>query len=184
MYLKLIEDLRMKMCGDDGGDDPGKTKVPQDDPDNKNGNGDDDPGKKPPGDDPNKNNGDDDDKLDFDSLDPKTQKYIKSLRNENKERRTEFNKMSARMETFEKGLKKLFGGEDDDTGSPEEKLEAASSQLNSSVTENIILKLALSNGITGEENVEYFQFLMNKKLESLEEGEEVSDEDVEEIISK
>ncbi len=125
----------------------------------------------------------DDDRPDLESLDDKTKKYIKKLRGENAKRRTDHNVMTSKMEKWEKGLKSMFGDDEDETP-PEQKLEAMSGQYESAVTENAILKLALENGITGAENVEYFEFQMGKILGSLEEGEEMTEEQLDEVLAK
>lgn len=169
----LLSKFKLRIAGDDGGNEQDPPK------------GDEDPSDQDPPKDPPKKDDDDDedDKLDFDSLDDKTKKYIKKLRQEAKDRRTESNKLSTRMEKFEKGFKAMFGDEDDDTD-PEESLKSLQGQFESSVSENAILRLAISNGISGEEGLEYFEFLMSKRLNSLEEGEELTEDDLEDIISK
>lgn len=175
----ILKKFRIRIAGDEGtnddqpADDPGKTN---DDPgknktNNEGGEQDD-----PPED-------DDDDEPDFDSLDEKTKKFIKKLRDENRTRRTENNKLSTRMEKFEKGMKAMFGDDDDDVD-PEEALKSLQGEYESSVNENAILRLALENGVSGAENMEYFEFLMSKKLNSLEEGEEMTEEDLDEILEK
>lgn len=169
----ILNKFKLRVSGDDGGNDDPPADPPNDPPQ--------DPPNDPPGDDD--DDDDDDDELDFDSLDDKTKKMIKKLRGENKKRRTENNNLSTKLEKFEKGLKSLFGNDDDDAD-PEEQLETVTGQYQSAVTENSILRLAVANGISGEENLEYFEFLMSKRLNSLEEGEELDEDDLEEIISK
>lgn len=123
-----------------------------------------------------------DDGPELSKLDDKTQKYIKKLRDENAKRRKDFNNMSSKMEKMEKGFKAMFGEEDDTD--PTEALTALKGQFETSVSENAILRLAVENGISGVENLEYFEFLMSKKLNALEEGEEMTEEDLDEILAK
>lgn len=163
----LLSKFTIKKSGDEGT----KTDPKVDPKDNK------------PEDEQDDSEGEDDDGLALDSLDEKTKKYIKKLRDENAKRRTESNNLTTKMEKMEKGFKAMFGEEDDDTD-PEEKVKTLSSQYESVVTENAILKLALENGIVGAENIEYFEFQMSKKLNSLQEGEEMTDEDLAEILGK
>lgn len=125
----------------------------------------------------------DDDGQDFDSLPDWAKKQIKSLRSENAKHRTTSNNLSTKMEKFEEGFKKMFG-EDDADADPEKKLEALSGEYEQAVTRNAILELALQNGISGSEKMEYFEFLMSKNLESLEEGEEMTEEMFEDILGK
>lgn len=165
----ILKKFRIKNAGDDDPEtdkDKEKDKKPVDDPE-----------------DQDKDKDEDDDGPDFDSLDDKTKKYIKKLRDENKSRRTETNNLTTKMEKFEKGFKAMFGDEEDDKD-PEQVLNTLKGQFESSVSENAILRLAVENGISGVENLEYFEFLMAKKLNSLEEGEEMTEEDLDDILSK
>lgn len=121
-------------------------------------------------------------KLDVSKLDPAAQKMIKDLRAENAKHRTSNNNLTTKMEKFESGLKNLFGEGDDED--PSVQLEALTGNYESAVTRNAILELALENGVSGKKNVEYFEFLMNKSLSSLGEGEEMSEETLAEIVSQ
>lgn len=131
----------------------------------------------------NHENNNEEDSFSIDDLPASAQKYIKDLRSENAKRRKDFNNMSTRMERFEKGFKSMFGEEEDDID-PETKLDALSGHYESAISENAILRLAVENGISGGENIEYFEFLMNKSLDSLDEGEEMTEEMLNDVISK
>lgn len=109
-------------------------------------------------------------------------KIIKGLRAENAKRRLKEKTQTEKMSKFEKALK-VLGGEDEDEN-PEAQLDVMSQNYQSAVTRNAILELALENGISGSENLEYFEFLMGKALGSLEEGEEMTEDQLEEILTK
>ena len=166
--------LRLKVSGNDG---DGKVDPPADDKvkDDKKGS---DPGD-PPKD---KTDDDDDANLELDSFPKSAQNLIKKLRKENGDRRTETNNLKTRLEKIEGGFKKIFGGDDADAD-PEKQLEAVSGQFEQAVSENAILRLALSSGIGGGK-LDYFQFLVEKKLGELKEGEELSEDDLEEVVEK
>lgn len=171
----ILKKFKLRVAGDEGEND---NDSPSDPPEDNNNNNDDGGDKNdPPSDD---DKGDD---LKIDELPESAQKYIKSLRAENAKRRKDFNNMSTKMEKFEKGFKTMFGDEDDDED-PEKKLDKLTGDYHSTVSENAVLRLALENGISGAENVEYFEFLMNKSLGSLDEGEELTEEMVAEVIEK
>lgn len=163
----LLKKFKIRFAGDEGED---KQDPPQD----------------PPKDDKDKQDNPDDkekdDKLDLESLPKSAQDYIKSLRSENAKHRTKNNNLLTKQEKLDKALK-LLSGEDDDED-PAVKLETLQKDYSDTVTKNAILELALENGVSGAENFEYFEFLMSKKINSLEEGEEMTEEDVEEIVSK
>jgi cell division protein FtsB len=125
----------------------------------------------------------DDDKQDLSALPESVQKMIKDLRTENAKYRTERNGLSSKLEKFEKGFKTMFGEEDDDV-EPQVKIDALQGQYESLSTRNAILEIAIENGISGSENIEYFEFLMSKKLGSLQENEEMTEDDLADIISK
>jgi len=172
----LLKKFKIKVAGDEG-DNQDPPKDPPKDP----------PADLPKKEDDDKNEGDeeedDDGKLDLDSLPKSAQKLIKNLRSENAKHRTKNNNLMTKQEKLDKVLKTLSGEEGDDED-PETKLEALQQNYSSVATKNAILELALENGVNGAENYEYFEFLMSKKINSLEEGEEMTEEDVEEIVTK
>lgn len=124
----------------------------------------------------------DDEKVDVSKLDPKVQKMIKDLRAENAKHRTDGKKSSERLTVIEAALKKLSGDDSDDE-TPETKLANLSGRAESAEVRSTMLEIALDNGIS-KDNFEYFEFLMTKKLGSLEEGAEMSEEDLEEVLGK
>lgn len=125
----------------------------------------------------------DDDKQDFDQLPTWAQKQIKDLRKENATHRNNLKTTNDRLDKFEKGFKSMFG-EEDDNSDPVAKLQSAQTNLEAVATRNAILEIGIQHGVSGSENMEYFEFLMSKHLNSLQEGEEMSDEDLEAIVAK
>jgi len=120
---------------------------------------------------------------DFKDLPDFAQKLIKELRAENAKYRTEKNNLSTKMQNFEVGLKKMLGVEGEDDLSPEEKLEAFSQKNEQMAVSNAMLSLAYQNSVSPDQ-YEYFEFLMGKKLSDLEEGQELSEGDLEEVLGK
>jgi len=124
---------------------------------------------------------DDSEDLNVDALDPKTKAYIQKLRKEAAGGRTEHNKLKAQVEQLTAGLKKLVGGEDDTP--PEKKMEMLEAQQASSQFENAILNTAIEHGIP-KEGMKYFKFLMGSAFEELQEGEELSEEKILEVVKE
>jgi len=123
-----------------------------------------------------------DDNLDESTLDAKTQNYLKKMRAENAKHRTRANKVETELEGVKAKLKGLAGGEEDDTP-PEKKIEELASSVNSLSMENAILSIAVQNNI-GADSLDYFKFLVGKRAGELEEGEELTDEDLKPIIAE
>ena len=112
--------------------------------------------------------------------------YIKGLRDENAKYRTRSKERDSQVETltdrlgkFETGLKTLFGGEDDKL-TPEQRIEALQEHNQTLEVQSAMRDAAFEYGI-GKESFEYFEFLVSKKLDALEEGEELSEEELDEI---
>jgi len=122
------------------------------------------------------------DTLDESTLDAKTQNYLKKMRAENAKHRTRANKVETELEGVKAKLKGLAGGEEDDTP-PEKKIEELASSVNSLSMENAILSIAVQNNI-GSDGLDYFKFLVGKRAGELEEGEEITDEDLKPIIAE
>lgn len=110
------------------------------------------------------------------------QKELKDLRGESAKYRTQNKTLAERLEKLEKGLKGVFGEDEQDDSDPTEKVKTLS-QVNSSLeVKNAMLQLALENGI-GVDEYEFFEFKMGKALESLEEGQEMTEDELTQIIS-
>lgn len=123
------------------------------------------------------------DDLELDSLDEKTKAYIKKLRRESAKYRTKGQNLEDRFSKIESGLKNLFGGENEDDASPEEKLSALTAQSSALAADNAILASAIEMGVP-KDKVKYYKFLVQEKLEGLKDGEELSEEDLEEIAKE
>jgi hypothetical protein len=126
---------------------------------------------------------------DDDSWDDKTKAYIKKLRDESakhrtkaKELETQFSQMNAKFDGLQKGLKSALGieGEDD---SPEEKIQMLQQTNEAAVFESAVLNIALENAIPSDQ-VSYLKFLIADKAGSLEEGQEIDEEMLSEIVGK
>lgn len=119
--------------------------------------------------------GDDSGEPDFESLDPKTKKYIKTLRDENAKHRKDVNKLTSEFEGFKTKLKGVFGDDEGSKLTPEQQVEQLSAQFEESQVQNAILSQAIVHGIPAD-GLEYFQFKINGAVDKLEEGEELSEE--------
>ena len=111
------------------------------------------------------------------------QKVIKDLRAEAAKYRTEKNNLSTRLEKLEKGLKGFVGGDDEDKTDPLEKLKMKESEVEQLSVKTAMYELAIDHSIP-KDQFEYFEFLMSKKLNTLEEGEEMTEEDLGSILSQ
>ncbi len=124
------------------------------------------------------------DKLDVSTLPQSAQDLIKSLRGESADHRTKNNNLNTRLEKMETGLKAMFG--DDGNGqdlTPEQQISQLQSSVENSSYENAVQGMAYEAGIP-HGNYEYFQFLMQKEVGGLEEGQELSEETLAEIVGK
>lgn len=118
------------------------------------------------------------------NLPQEAQDLIKGLRQENADFRTKKNNLSTRLENIENGFKQMFGGEEgQEQLSPEQKIEQLQGGYESLSYENAVMGLAYENGIPME-NYEYFNFLMDKQVNGLEEGQELSEDQLLEVIQK
>lgn len=121
-------------------------------------------------------------RTDFNTLPADVQAYIRDLRNENKTHRTNLNNAKTENESFKNRMKAFFGESEDDVP-VEEQLETATSAYESMAIESQITNIAYMNGVPPEK-LEYFQFKMSKALNELEEGEELTEEDLEAVINE
>lgn len=130
---------------------------------------------------------------DLDYSDPKaTKKVIDDLRtenakhrNKNKQLETSHSELSGRFSKLEGGLKKLFG-DGDEKLTPEQltaKLNESNTKTDSLEVQNAILSAGIEFGV-GKDQMEFFEFQVNKKINSLKENEEMSDDDWSEIVKK
>lgn len=119
----------------------------------------------------------------------KQKAYVKGLRDENakyrtrsKEQGSQVDALTGRLDKFETGLKTLFG-EEDDKLTPEERIEALQGKNEQLAIQSALQEAAFEYGI-GKESFDYFQFLVTKKLNELEEGEELADADLDAIAAQ
>lgn len=119
--------------------------------------------------------------LDVSTLPQAAQDLIKKLRKENGDRRTEANNLKTKEDKVKAALK-LLSGEDDEE-EPEVKLGKISEQLQSTQMRSAMLELAYEHGVPADQR-DYFEFLMGKKLETLEEGEELDEDGLQEVLGK
>lgn len=119
----------------------------------------------------------------LDDLPEWAQKEIKGLRSENAKSRTKSKGLEDRLGKLEKGLKSIFGDDEgDDDLTPEQKLEQAQTQNHGIAFENAMLELCLDKGITDKADRKYLAFLVSEAAEELEEGEELSEEKLDELV--
>lgn len=109
------------------------------------------------------------------------QKVIKDLRAEAAKYRTEKNNLSTRLEKLEKGIKAFAGGDENDEEDTETKFGKLQGEFETLSVRNAMYELAFEHGVS-KDDFEYFEFLMSKKLNSLEEGAEMTEEDLTEIL--
>jgi hypothetical protein len=123
--------------------------------------------------------------VDESKLDEKTKSYIAKLRKEAAGHRTKAKDLKSKLSAEEERRKAILkaAGIEDESDDPVEKFKAASQQNDTLTFRNAILESAVQNGISGEE-VEFFEFLVSKSVSSLEEGDELSDEQMAEIVKK
>lgn len=170
MFSTKRHQLKLNKLDDDGNQ-PGGTP-PSDDPTPPEDDTNDDP--TPPG---------EDDQENFDSLPEWAKKEIKGLRSESAKNRTKSKDLETRFSKLESGLKTALGIEDEEED-PAEVAASLQNQNSSLELRNVILGLALENGIGGDQ-LEYFEFLIGKGINSLDENEEeLSDEAIKAIVQK
>lgn len=115
--------------------------------------------------------------------------YIEALRKENAKYRTkakeldsELQGLNGRFSKLETGLKTLFGGEEEDL-TPEEQINGLSQQNETLNFKSAVMEAAIEYGV-GKESIDYFSYLLEQTAGSLEEGQELSEEDVTAIAQK
>jgi hypothetical protein len=127
-----------------------------------------------------------DGEVDESGLDAKTKAYIAKLRKESAKHRIDAKDTKAKLKAEEerkKAILKAAGIESEDDEPAEEKLKKSLTQSNQLQFRNAILETAVAHGI-GSDKLKYFQFLMSDAVESLKEGEELSDEKLAEVVAE
>ncbi len=124
--------------------------------------------------------GDDDPKWD-----DRTKSYIKKLREENassRKKNKELDNSNKALTERQKAILKAAGLEEE-ADDPEEQVKQLSLNNSQLAFKNAILESAVHHGIAGDD-VEYFEFLVAKAVDGLEEGAELSEEQLAEIATK
>lgn len=83
-----------------------------------------------------------------------------------------------RIDSFKKAL-----GVEDESEDPETTINTLKSQNQALAMEMSIAQIAREHNIPADQD-KYFRFLLNERMESLEDGEEISDEDITEIAAQ
>lgn len=111
-----------------------------------------------------------------------------SLRKENAKRRVDnkdlvskYNTLTEDFSKLKTGLQTLFGDGESDVP-PEEIAEHLKLENEGYKTQLALSELAIESGLSGQD-AKYFKFLVQEKLQELEEGDELGDDDVEEIAA-
>jgi len=122
--------------------------------------------------------------------DEKTKSYISNLRKENAKYRTksknledQIGSLNERFTGMQEAMKKAFNLEDGSQLTPEQQVEVLGGQLEQAGLQNQIMLSAIENGV-GKDSFDYYQFLLSKRIDSLEEGEELGDDDLQEIAQE
>jgi hypothetical protein len=115
-----------------------------------------------------------DDSLDESKLDAKTKAYIQKLRKENGKHRTRAKDERVKNAELVSKFKQMLGGdEEEDAETIAQRLKQQNEEL---AVSTIILEQAVEHSV-GKQDREFFEFFVKKKLASLEEGDELSEED-------
>lgn len=111
------------------------------------------------------------------------QKMIKDLRAESANNRTKNKGLEEKFNKMQDGFKSALGLSDDDQVSPEDQVKNLTSSNDSLSMRNAVLEVAIENGLNKEQS-EYFEFLLGKEADSLEENGEISEERYDELVTK
>lgn len=112
--------------------------------------------------------------------------YIKNLRTENANHRTKNKELTSKFSAMEGTLSKLkqaLGGEDGEEIDPAEALGAYQAENEALKTDKALTDLALENDIPPKQT-KYFKYLVAERLSELEEGEELDEEALAEIMQE
>lgn len=135
----------------------------------------------------------DDDSHDVDESkwDAKTKSYIEKLRGEAAKNRKkaktledDVTSLKSQFSNMQTNLKKALGVGDDEELTPEQQVEALSNQNHGLGMQNQIMSIALEKGISGKDAYDYFEHLIAKEIDGLEEDEELSAETIDSVTAK
>jgi len=179
----LTNVLQLGIVEDEGGGSTGSEGDNGDAGGSEGGTGDNGDDESRTGSDDNSSQGNDDGANGFDSFSPEAQKMIKDLRAENAKSRTKNKGIEERFGKLEKGLKSALGLGEDDQVSPEEQVASLTGQNDGLASQNAILEVAIENGLN-KEQASYFTFLLQQEAQSMEDGDEMTEERYDEIIGQ
>lgn len=125
------------------------------------------------------------DDFDESKADDRTKKYIAKLRKEAGSHRTKAKDLASKVKSEQdrvKAILKAAGIESEDED-PTTKLKEADQQKHALAFSNAVYKEAIKNGI-GEDQLEFFEFMVAKAINELDEGEELPEEALMAIVNK
>ena len=143
------------------------------------GSGDNDSGNQ--GDNDSGNSDDDSNDNDVSKLPEFAQKMIKTLRGEAAANRTKNKSSEDRLTKLENGLKSALGLGDDDQATPEQQIQDLTAQSQDFAARNAVLEVAIEEGLSRDQS-DYFGYLLQKEGDSLEDGQELTEERYAELI--
>jgi hypothetical protein len=134
---------------------------------------------------------DSDDSADMSSWSPdKVKGYVKNLRKENaryrkdsKASKTELAELRKQVTGMQTSVAKALGLKEGEEMSPEEQAEALSGQLGAQQFKTAVLEAAYNFEVPPQSR-DYFEYLVQKEVASLDEGEELDDEALAKIAKK
>ncbi len=123
--------------------------------------------------------------FDEDKADAKTKAYLKKLRQENASHRTANKDLKSKVqsEIDKRNAILKAAGIEIESENPAEKLKTVTAESQQHAFRNAVLESALQHGIPGDQ-IDYYEFLIAKATGALDEGEELSDEALAEIVGK
>jgi hypothetical protein len=124
---------------------------------------------------------------DFDEskADEATKKYIAKLRKENASHRTKSKDLASKLKLSDeqkRAILKAAGIESEDE-KPEEKISKLTQETQTQSFRLAILESAMQHGVPRDQ-VDFYEFLVSKATSQLEEGEELSEEALAEIVTQ
>ena len=127
----------------------------------------------------------DPDALDEEKLDEKTKAHIAKLRKEAAGHRTKAKDLASKLKTSDEQKKAILkaAGIEDESEKPEEKVKSLTATSQQLAFRSAILEAAVEHGIA-KDQLEFFEFLVQREAGKLEENEELSDEQLAEIVAK
>ena len=186
MLIDKFLDGRFRVLDEAGDDNGGGGAGPQDPPPQ-------DPPPSNPPNDPGDHGGNDDDDpgLKTDHWTDEDRAYIKKLRTQaasergkKKETLQEMQQLREQFAQLQSGMKKALGIDDESDLDPKQAMAQMQGQLEQYEYQNQVRDFAYENGITSPKQTKYLSFLISEELETLEEGEEIAEDRLAELVSE